>query len=125
MPKPAKGELTWTAEGPVARITLKGRERESYLLAACRKPAEAEERRNTLAAVAQRFRRAGVIDTRQARDLLKTIAASPAALLPAALQVAGELAGGLAMPGEQSKAPTFKTLGEEWTSHKLHQRFRD
>jgi integrase len=125
MPKPAKGELTWTAEGPVARITLKGRERESYLLSTCRKPAEAEERRALLASLAVRFRRAGVIDTRQARELLKTIASAAPALLPAALQVAGELAGGLALPGEKSKVPTFKEIGEDWTDGKLHKRYRD
>jgi integrase len=125
MPKPAKGELTWTAEGPVARITLKGRERESYLLSACHKPGDAEQRRSILAGIAQRFRRAGVIDTRHARELLKTIAGAAPALLPAALQVAGELAGGTALPGEKSKAPTFSELGKEWTSGKLHKRFRD
>jgi hypothetical protein len=125
MPKPALGELTWTSEGPVARITLKGRERESYLLSTCRKPAEAEERRKLLASVAQRFRKAGVIDTRQARELLTTIAASAPALLSAALQVAGELAGGMALPGEKSKAPTFRELGKDWTDGKLHKRFRD
>jgi integrase len=125
MPKPAKGELTWTSEGPVARITLKGRERESYLLASCRRPADAEERRTLLAAVAQRFRRAGVIDTRQARELLKTIAACAPALLPVPLQVAGELAGGLALPGSKSKAPTFRALGEGWTSGNLHKAYPD
>ncbi len=42
MPKPAKGELTWTAEGPVARITLKGRERQSFLLPTCKTEAQAD-----------------------------------------------------------------------------------
>ena len=125
MPKPAKGELTWTSEGPVARITLKGRERESYLLAACRKPAEAEERKQLLASVAQRFRKAGVIDTRQARELLKTIASAPAALLVTALQVAGELAGGLARPGDKVEAPTFGAVGKDWADGKLHKLYPD
>jgi len=125
MPKPAKGELTWTAEGPVARITLQGRERESYLLSACRKPAEAEERRTLLASIAQRFRRVGVIGTREARELLKTIASAPPALLPAALQVAGELAGGVIAPGERSKAPKFRDVGKDWTSGELHKLYPD
>jgi integrase len=125
MPKPAKGELSWSAEGPVARITLKGRERESYLLTACSKPADAEKRKELLAGIAARFRKAGVIDTRPARELLKTIATSPPALLPAALQVAGELAGGIIAPGELAKAFTFAEVAKDWTTGKLHKSYPD
>lgn len=125
MPKQAKGELSWTAEGPVARITLKGRERESYVLSSCKTEAQATERKELLASVAARFRKAGVIDGKPARDLLNTIATAAPALLPTALEVAGQLAGGLAIPGAKSAAPKFKEIGEDWTKGRLHKRFRD
>lgn len=125
MPKPATGSLEHTKDGLVARITLKGRERESYLLSACRTEAQGEERKQLLANTAASFRRAGVIDTRQARELLKTIASAPPALLPTALEVAGQLAGGLAIVGAKSKAPAFKAVGKDWTSHDLHKLYPD
>jgi integrase len=125
MPKLATGSLEHTSEGYVARITLKGRERESYLLSACKTPAQATERKELLASVAARFRRAGVIDGKPARDLLKTIATAAPALLPTALEVAGQLAGGLAIPGAKSKTPTFKTIGKSWTSGELHTTYPD
>ena len=61
MPKVAQGELKRTAEGFAARITLKGRERETFPLTACSTEPEARDRMRLLAAMARRFRKARVI----------------------------------------------------------------
>ena len=124
MPKPATGELTWTADGPVARITLKGRKRESYLLAACRN----EGARTSGVSSWRCSPRASVRQTsytREARELLKTIASCAPALLPAATQVAAELAGGIAIPGAKSETATFTELAKDWTDGKLTERYPD
>ena len=85
------GSLEHTSEGYVARVTLKHRKRESYLLSSCKTEAQAEERKQLLAGCAARFRKAGVIDTKGALDLLKTIATAAPALLPTALEVVVDL----------------------------------
>jgi integrase len=125
MPKQAKGEMRWGADGGTARITIKGKHRESFGLPTCKTPDEATERTTLLSNMAQRFRRAGVIETREARQLLETAAGCVAALLPGVLQVAGELAGGKLVDTSKPEVPTFEALAKEWTDGKLHHRFPD
>src|SRR5262245_5043678 len=118
MPKPARGEVRWTSEGPVARVTIKGKERQSFLLSTCRSKPEAEQRAQLLAELAQRFRRAGVIDTPDARKLLETAASCAPALLPGVLTVAGALVGGKLE--EATTVPTFAEFAKAWTDGELH-----
>lgn len=49
MPKVPTGEVRWTDEGPVARVTMQGRERESFLMPACKTVDEATTRSKLLA----------------------------------------------------------------------------
>lgn len=125
MPKPTKGELRWTKDGPAARITLRGRERRSFLLSSARTEAEAVERMAALTALAARFRKAKVIDTPDALRLLEMAASAAPAMLKGVLQVAGELCGGELDLADGPKVPTFAELAEDWTSGRLHGRHPD
>lgn len=125
MPKLAKGEVRWGANGASARVTIKGKQRETFEMPTVKTPAEAEQRCELLANMAQRFRRAGVVETREARQLLETAAGCVPALLPGVLQVAGELAGGKLVDAGKPAVPTFAQLSREWTTGKLHERFAD
>jgi len=95
----------------------------NFLLSTCRTEREAEERAKLLAELAQRFRRAGVIDLPDARKLLETAASCARGLLPDIMTVAGELVGGELVDGED--VPTFKELAKDWTDGKLHREFPD
>ncbi len=125
MAREAAGELRWANGQGVARITLKGRERKSYDLPTCRSEAEAEQRCKTLANLAARFRKARVIDTPDARQLLDTAASCAPALLAGVLQVAGELIGGELVDANTVTVSTFKQVADEWTSRRIHKRFPD
>lgn len=94
MPKRAEGELRLTADGWVARITLKGRERLSLLLSSCKTEESAKTRCLFLADLAARFRRAGKLGDPDARKLLEMAAVSAEALLPGVLTVADQVCGG-------------------------------
>jgi len=123
MPRKAQGSVTHTRNGWTCRVTLKGRERRSYELPACRTQAEAEERAQLLADLARRFRKADLIQSEQALKLLDMAASAAPALLPGVLKVADELTGGV-LVAEQS-APTFGEVSKLWTSGELHSRFPD
>lgn len=124
MPKVAAGEVRWTAEGPVARITMLGKDRASFLMSACKTEDEATTRSKLLASLAARFRKAGVIGRPEARTLLETAATCSEALLPGVVTVAGELVGGT-LPETLAKVPTFREVADEWTSGRLHKRHPD
>jgi len=124
MPKVPAGEVRWTDEGPVARITMLGKQRASLLMSACRTPDEATARSKLLAGLAARFRKAGVIGQPEARTLLETAATCSEALLPGVVTVAGELCGGT-LPETLAKVPTFREVASEWTGGALHKRFED
>ncbi len=124
MPKVAVGEVRWTAEGPVARITMLGKERASFLMSACKTEDEATQRSKLLASLAARFRKAGVIGRPEARTLLETAATCSEALLPGIVTVAGELCGGT-LPEVLARVPTFREVRLEWTSGRLHKQFED
>src|SRR5262245_34740736 len=125
MPNPGKGEIYETTEGLVCRITIKDRRRKGFLLSGCKTRDEAMDRRDLLADLASQFRRAGIIETPDARRLLETVATCSPTLLPGARQVAGELVGGLLMSSKASTVPTFEDFGNEWTDGKLAKRFPD
>lgn len=125
MPKQVKGEVRWGADGATARVTIKGKHRESFAIPTVKTPDEAQERSTLLATMAQHFRRAGVIDRPEARRLIETAASCAAALLPGVLQVADELAGGRLEDSSKPPMPTFREVGQEWTTGKLHKRFPD
>lgn len=124
MPKVPAGEVRWTAEGPVSRVTMLGKERASFLMSACKTVDEATARSKLLASLAARFRKAGVIGRPEARTLLETAASCSEALLPGVVTVAGELVGGT-LPETLARVPTFREVREEWTTGKLHARFPD
>src|SRR5688572_8244676 len=120
MPREAKGEVRWSGGEASARITIQGRERKSFPLPTCKTENEADERAALLAALAQRFRRAGVIGQPEALKLLDMAANARKALLPGVLEVAGELVGGEIIADENApKAPTFRELRKQWTSGEL------
>jgi integrase len=125
MPNPGLGELYETDEGFVARITIDGKRRCSFLLSTCKTREQAEERRKLLADIAAQFRKAKIIETPDARRLLETVASCSPTLLPGVRQVAGELVGGLVVSKSVPAAPTFGELADEWTSGRLAKRFPD
>jgi integrase len=125
MAREAIGEVYRTGDGLMARITLQGRQRKSYALLTCKTDAEAEERTALLADLARKFRKAGVIHSPDARKLLETAAGCNKALVAGVMQVAGELVGGELIDRSANDAPTFGELWRQWTSGKLHERYRD
>lgn len=124
MPKVPTGEVRWTDEGPVARVTMQGRDRESFLMPTCKTPDEATTRSKLLAGLATRFRKAGVIGQPEARTLLETAATCTGALLPGVVTVAGELCGGT-LPETLAKVPTFEEVADMWTSGDLAKKWPD
>src|SRR6187402_2189715 len=112
MPNPARGELYETAEGYVARITISGKKRESFLLSSCRTQPEAEARKALLADLAARFRKAGIAQTRDAAELLRMAASCAPALLPGVKEVAAELVGRDLKEANAAAIPTFEKFAE-------------
>jgi len=125
MPNPSTGTLYWTDEGPVARITIGKGKRESYPLPTCKTEPEAEQRKGLLASMANQFRKAGIIETPDARELLKQAAACPAGMLPSVKQVAGELLGGELIDRDAPPCPTFREVRKQWTGGELHKLYPD
>jgi integrase len=125
VPKNAEGELRETDDGFAARITIRGKHRKTFPLPTCRTRDEAIARRNLLAELAQRFRKAGVIDTLDAKKLLETAASCAPALLAGVREVAGELVGGELVDADAPAAPTFAELAKDWTDGTLHKRYPD
>lgn len=123
MPNEPKGEVRWTEHGPVARITIVGKQRESFPMPLCKTKEAATERCKFVAKLATRLRKAGVIKTREGLELLKTAAACAPALLTGVTQVAGELIGGEFKDG--SKMPTFAQFARRWTSGELAKKHPD
>lgn len=127
MAKPAKrptAEIYWNGEAWVARVTIEGKDREVITLATCRTEAQANERGELVGKAAKRLRRAGVIRTTAALELLWKLGACEAAYLPTVLKVVGKLAGG-EWAVKESDVPTFATVGRQWTDGELHERFPD
>ena len=125
MPNPARGELYQTAEGYVARITVEGKKRQSFLLSSCRTQTEAEERKALLAELAARFRKAGIIGRRDVAELMQTAASCALAILPSVRQVAADMIGGDWSPSTAAAVPTFEKIAGDWTSHELHKLYPD
>ncbi len=121
----AKGELRWFDDGPAARITMGGKKRENFKLTSCRTKGEAAARCKVLAELAATFRKAGVLGTPNARDLLELVAGCLPGMLPGVLKVASELAGGKQIDRSAPAAPTFEALAGDWTGGVLHKRFPD
>ena len=84
---------------------------------------EALERSKLLATVAKRLIAAKVDDS-EAEWMLEQIAARPPKSLRAALQLAEEVIGGQLPEGGEA-VPTFRQVGEMWTSGELHKRYPD
>ena len=124
MPQPARGEVRKTDDGYSARITVRPDERETFQLHTSIQTEDAARvRSNVLAGLAQRFRKAKLIDTPEARKLLEAVASAAEALLAPYLEVADKLCGGLLRPKAVVKVPTFEQIGKQWTSGELHERF--
>jgi len=125
MPNPSAGEVRWTSEGPVARITIKGKKRDTFPLSTCKTQEDAEERCGVVARLAASFRKAGVIETPRAIELLRMAASEPPAMLKGVLEVASEHAGARLTDRSTSTKPTFRELAGDWTSGKLHELYKD
>ncbi len=125
MPKVATGELIRTADGFACRVTLAGRRRPRFDLPNCATEPTARDRMKLLAAMARRFRRAGVHESEEASRLLEMAAAAAPALLPGVLQVAGELVGGELVDAKAGAVLTFAQVAKQWTSGELRKSFPD
>ncbi len=123
MPNPITGEVRWTEQGAVARITIEGKERQSLPMPTCKTKEAAAERCTFVATLAAQLRKAGVVKTREAMELLRTAAACPPQLLPGVEQVARELIGGDFKPGPT--VPTFGEFAKRWTSGELARLYPD
>jgi integrase len=126
MPTPSKGEIRFTDGTWQARVTLKGKLRLSVRLPGCRTEAEAEARAQLLSEQARRLRKAGHIESRNAREMLTELgAARSKSAVRDALVVIAEMCGVDPNAIRQASAKTFREVGEEWTGGKLHARFPD
>lgn len=124
MPKAATGEIRWTHGVAIARVTLRGKDRASFELPTCADDARARERARLLADVARRLRLAQVDDARTRKALDMVAGASPRSLRNA-IAVVQELVGGELRPPSLPDVPTFRKIGEDWTSGRLAQRYPD
>lgn len=120
MAREATGEVRERGGLLEARITLEGRRRKEFKLLTCKTRGEALERARVLSGMVRRFRRAGVLDTPDARRLLDMAASAPARTVEGVLRVAEELAGDELTDATVSTVSTFKELAKRWTDGELH-----
>jgi integrase len=118
MAKRATGHVRWFDGIAVARIRVTSAARQSFALPSCRTDGEARERARLLAEVANQMRLVGV-EKDKAQKALEMLASATPRSLPNAVAVARELAGGELRPRSAPSAPTFKRIGEQWTSGEL------
>src|SRR5262245_37054612 len=124
MPRRATGEVRCVGGVWTARITLVGRDRPSFAMPWCKTERDATERAQLLADTAQQLRDARSDDG--ARKYLGEVAAAAnERALRIALAALREFAGKEVRPAGAPKAPTFKELGEQWTSGELAKRYPD
>jgi integrase len=118
-------ELDWNDGNPVARPVIDGRERETLHLLTCSTRAEARERADQIGAVAKRFRKANIIRTPEALELLRRLAGCPVAYVSTVLTAAEKMAGGEVRELRKSDTPTFRKVGEMWTNGELRELYPD
>jgi integrase len=122
MPRYALGELRRFAAGFAARITIEGRKRRTFPLAACLTSEQAEERKTHLAQMALRLREAGHAD-KIAKLVGTGAAARPGRPWQTVVQAVELICNGTATPA--TEIPTFASLAQDWTSGELARRFPD
>jgi integrase len=120
------GEVRKAKDGSYsARITMLGRERRTYPLAASITMVEqAEARCSLLADLAARFRRAGKLSDPDALRLLDMAASAAEALLPGVENASAMLVGGQ-LPSKSVAVPTFEEIGKDWTTGELSKKWPD
>jgi hypothetical protein len=97
MPRRPSGHFRWTGNVAVARVRSSSDAREGFAMPTCRTDAEASERAQVLAGVAERPRVAGV-EIDKARKALEMVAIAAPRQLSNALAVAAELVDGELRP---------------------------
>src|SRR5579884_1315957 len=122
MPRSATGELRRLADGFAARITIAGRKRCAFPLAACLTKEQAEERKNGLARMATRLREAGHAD-KIAKLVASGAAARPGRPWQAVVDAVELICSGGAT--QTAEVPTFGAFARDWTSGELARRFPD
>jgi hypothetical protein len=122
MPRSATGELRRLAVRYAARITIGGRKRRAFPLAACLTREQADERKNDLARMALRLRDAGHSD-----KIAKLIGSGAGARPGRAWQAVVDAVELICSGGATQKAaiPTFGAFAQDWTSGALARRFPD
>ena len=125
MARKPTGSIRQTASGFEVRITIDGNRRIALPLGP-RDEDAARERGALVAGYADRLRRAGMLGSETARDLLRRLAVTMGRGHASAVQLAEEiLAGRSRLPGAAKAAPTFRQVADDWTSGRLHKRFPD
>jgi len=125
MPKPAKGEVRFSAGIWRARITLKGKRRLDVELPTCRDEFAATERALLLTEQARHLRLAGKVETAGAEALLRELgAATDGTGVSDAIMVIGELCGASTLPA-RLEGSTFAEVAKRWTSGELAQDWPD
>ena len=122
MPRSATGELRRLADRFAARITVGGRKRRAFPLAACLTQEQAEERKNELARMALRLREAGHSD-KIAKLIASGAAARPGRAWQAVVDAVDLICSGGAT--QRAEVPSFGSFAQDWTSGKLARRFPD
>ena len=124
MARQATGELHKLATGYEARITIQGRDRRAFMLPTCADEETATERKNVMATMAARLRRAGHIE--EIEKLLEMAArAKPGKGLDSILAAVDHLCAGTTADTSGTERTTFAAFAKEWTSGDLHKRFPD
>src|SRR5437773_2377679 len=115
MAREATGEVRFIGGIWTCRIRAFGK-RVPFKLPTCASEDDAEKRAALLSLLAKRFKLAKIAE-KDAKEALDQIAAASTRGLRVAIDYSEELLGGLLgdIPGAEAP-PTFKKLGEQWTS---------
>lgn len=125
MPKQAKGHVRWVNGAAIARIRITGELRVSFPLPNCSTEREATERSELLATLAKRMRAAQMEPEQARKDLALVAAAAGGRALKNTVEVVNDHLGGWQLADVGPAAPTFKSIGEDWTSGRLALRYPD
>jgi hypothetical protein len=127
MPRKPSGQSYEKSGRRHARITLDPSTRVSFALAPGLDKDAADARAALLAALAVRFRAAGVDCAKgtPGRGLLEGVATAKGKPLEALQRVAAELCAGESVPQRPAAGETIRALGQRWTSGELARDFPD
>lgn len=127
MGRPASGEVRWRGRQWTARIMLGGekRERRTFPLPTCKTKDQADERARLLSDIAARLRTVRCDVSRAAKFIENAAVAKTDAELRSVGIAVDSVVGGAVQLAGVARAPTFREVGERWTSGALAKQYPD